>query len=252
MVERDALVAALDSKLESALFQDYGPNGLQIEGSAEVTSIITGVTASEALLREAVRRGAQMVVVHHGLYWGHTSPVLRGGLLKRVRVCLESNLSLVAYHLPMDRHEELGNNAPALKELGATDLEPFAAVKGAKIGWMGRFKEPLGRDEFLRRVQSLYGSKPTMFLHGPAEVRTVGIVSGAGQGELMTAVNEHLDAFITGEISEHNLHTAKEEGIHHISVGHHASERMGPSCIAAWLARNFAVQAAFVDLPNPA
>lgn len=252
MPERDAIVAALDQTLESALFQDYGPNGLQVEGAAEVTNIITGVTASEALLCEAVRRGAQMVVVHHGIFWGHQSPVLRGSLLKRVRVCLEANMNLVAYHLPMDRHVEIGNNAPALKELGATDLEPFAAVKGMKIGWKGRFKEPLSRDEFLRRVQALFGGKPTMFLHGPAEIRSVGFVSGAGQGELSTAVNERLDAFITGEISEYNLHIAKEEGIHHISVGHHASERMGPTCIAAWLSRNFPVQAAFVDIPNPA
>lgn len=252
MAERDAIVAALDTVLESALIQDYGPNGLQVEGAADVRHVVTGVTASEALLREAVQRGAQMVVVHHGIFWGHQSPVLRGSLLKRVRLCIEHGLSLVAYHLPLDRHRELGNNAPTLKELGATELEPFAACKGTKVGWKGRFQPPIPREEFLRRVRTHFGGQPTQFLYGPEQIGTLGMVSGAGQGELNTAVQEKLDAFLTGEISEYNMHLAREEGIHHISVGHHASERMGPSCLAAWLSRQFDIQAEFLDLPNPA
>jgi dinuclear metal center YbgI/SA1388 family protein len=252
VTQRDEILAALDRAFEPALVPDWCPNGLQVEGAEEVQHIVTGVTASEALLKEAVRRGAQMVLVHHGIFWDGASRVLRGSLLKRVRVCLEGRLNLVAYHLPMDRQQEIGNNAPALKEMGATELEPFAAVKGVKIGWKGRFREPIGFAELQRRIQALYGQRITVFQHGPAQVRTLGLVSGAGQGDVVHAAAEKLDAFITGEISEYSMHLAREEGLHHFSVGHHASERMGPMCTAAWLARQFPVQAEFVDLPNPA
>lgn len=252
MARRDDMVTALDRVFEPGLIADWCPNGLQVEGVEDVQHVITGVSASEALLKEAVRRGAQLVLVHHGIFWKDASPVLRGSLLKRVKVCLENGLNLVAYHLPMDRQPEIGNNAPALKELGAADLEPFAAVKGVKVGWKGRFREPMSFAELQRRVQGLYGNRITVFQHGPAEVRSIGIVSGAGQSDAVNAVSERLDAFITGEVSEYNMHIAREEGLHHFSVGHHASERMGPMCTAAWIARNFPVQAEFVDLPNPA
>lgn len=252
MIQRDLLVESLNRYLEIDGVQDWCPNGLQVEGSSEVHRVVTGVTASEALIHAAAKAGAQLVLVHHGILWNGQSHVLRGSLLKRVRALLDAQLSLVAYHLPLDRHPDVGNNAPALRELGVRELEPFAPCKGVLAGWKGRFETPISADELLRRLQSVYGVKPLAFLHGPDEIRTIGLVSGAAQGELTTAVNERLDAFITGEVSEFNFHLAQEERIHHVSVGHHASERIGPRCLAAYLARAFPVEAAFIDIPNPA
>lgn len=252
MIPRDELIRRLDTYLEIADVADWCPNGLQVEGAAEVHRVVTGVTASEALIQAAVQVNAQMIVVHHGIFWNHQSPVLRGSLLKRVRALLDARITLLAYHLPLDRHPETGNNAPALREMGVRDLEPFAACKGTRIGWKGRFTQPVAPEELLRIVQRVYGVKPAAaFLHGPPGIRSVGLVSGAAQGELATAVAERLDAFITGEVSEYNFHLAKEEGIHFLALGHHASERMGPTCLAAWLARTLPIQAEFIDIPNP-
>jgi dinuclear metal center YbgI/SA1388 family protein len=252
MAPRDTLIRELDTLLDIAAGEDYGPNGLQVEGVEEVSRVITGVTASLALIEEARARSAQMLVVHHGIFWNHQSPVLRGSLLRRVRAILEGGISLLAYHLPLDRHPEVGNNAPALRALGAEGLLPFARAKGASVGWKGCFRTPISPRELLERIQRVYGvSEPVAFLEGPGEIRTVGLVSGAAQGELTTAIAEGLDAFLTGEVSEYNFHLAKEERIHHISLGHHASERIGPRNLAAWISERFPVDAEFVDVPNP-
>ncbi len=251
MPARDEIVRHLDLLLGAAEVADYCPNGVQVEGGADVGRIVTGVTACAELIRLAAARGAQMLVVHHGIFWNHQPPVLRGALLGRVRALLDAGITLLAYHLPLDRHPDVGNNAPALRELGATDLEPFASCKGTTIGWKGRFAEPIAPDELLRRVGAVYGPPAHAFLDGPARIATIGLVSGAAQGEAQTAVAAGLDAFVTGEVSEYNFHLAREEGIHHVSVGHHASERIGPRRLADHLRRTFAVAAEFVDVPNP-
>jgi len=251
MPARDLILSHLEALLPSGQINDYGPNGLQVEGAAEVRRVVTGVTACLELIQAAAGRGAQMLVVHHGIIWDHERGVLKGHFKKRVQALLEADMTLLAYHLPLDRHLELGNNAPALRALGAGDLEPFAEHRGVKIGWKGCFEEPLQKDEFLARVEAFYGQKPRAFLHGPELVASVGCVSGAAQGDLATAVEEGLDAFITGEVSEYNPHVAREEGIHHLSVGHHASERVGPRLLARYLADTFDLEVDFVDIPNP-
>jgi dinuclear metal center YbgI/SA1388 family protein len=252
MILRDDLVRHLDQLLEVSLFEDACPNGLQVEGRAEVRKVVTGVTSSLALIEEAVRRKADAIVVHHGIFWSGASPVLRGSMKKRVRALLQADLNLLAYHLPLDRHPEVGNNAPALRALGGVDLEPFAKYGGQLIGWRGRLATPVAATEFLARVEAFYGAKATAFLAGPATVRTVGVVSGAAQKDATRAVAAGLDCFITGEISEPNLHIAEEEGLNHISIGHHASERVGARELAAYLAKAFGIEAEFVDVPNPA
>jgi dinuclear metal center YbgI/SA1388 family protein len=252
MISRDELVRHLDTLLEIDLFQDACPNGLQVEGRAEVGKVVTGVTSSLALIEEAVRRRADAIVVHHGIFWNGASPVLRGSMKKRVRALLGADLNLLAYHLPLDRHAEVGNNAPALRALGGIDLEPFGVWGGQPIGWRGKLAEPVAAKEFLARVEKYYDAKATAFLAGPVTIRTVGIVSGAAQKDASKAVLAGLDCFITGEISEPNLHIAKEEGLNHVSVGHHASERVGPRALAAYLSRTFGIEAEFVDVPNPA
>jgi dinuclear metal center YbgI/SA1388 family protein len=252
MVGRDELVRHLDTLLEIDLFQDACPNGLQVEGRAEVRKIVTGVTSSLALIDEAIRRRADAIVVHHGIFWSGASPVLKGSMKKRVRALLSADLNLLAYHLPLDRHAELGNNAPALRALGGVDLAPFGVYGGQPIGWRGTLAAPVPAQEFLARVEKYYGAKATAFLAGPATIRTVGIVSGAAQKDASKAAAAGLDCFITGEISEPNLHIAQEEGLNHVSIGHHASERVGPRELAGYLARTFQVEAEFVDVPNPA
>jgi dinuclear metal center YbgI/SA1388 family protein len=251
-ISRDELVRHLDTLLEISLFEDYCPNGLQVEGRSEIRRVVTGVTSSLALIEEAIRRKADAVVVHHGIFWSGASPVLRGSMKKRVRALLEADLNLIAYHLPLDRHAEVGNNAPALRALGGVDLEPFSSHGGQPIGWCARLASPASAREFLARVESFYAAKATAFLAGPATVRTVGIVSGASQKDATRAVAAGLDCFITGEISEPNLHIAQEEGLNHISIGHHASERVGARELAAYLAKTFGLEAEFVDVPNPA
>ncbi len=249
---RDEVIEHLDRIYESQLVQDYGPNGLQVEGRADVQRIATGVTASLEFLTAARDFGADLAIVHHGIFWNGASPVLRGSLGKRVRLLLESGMTLLAYHLPMDRHAEVGNNAPALRAWGVTDLLPFAVAKGVSVGWRGRFETPLPVDDVVARIRKYYDAEPLSFLHGPPVVRTIGLVSGAAQGEIHAAIAAKLDLFVTGEVSEYNLHLAKEEGIHHLSVGHHASERVGPRALAAYCARTFGIPAAFLDFPNPA
>ena len=252
MIQRDVLVQRLDELLETEDVSDWGPNGLQVEGAASVSRVVTGVTASLALIEAARERGAQAVVVHHGIFWNHQSPVLVGSHLRRVRALLDGGITLCGYHLPLDRHPSVGNNAPVLRELGCEDLEPFAWAKGVSVGWKGRFPSPVEAPAFLQRLRDVYGvDSPVAFMDGPAQVSTVGLVSGAAQGELGTAVGEGLDAFVTGEVSEYNFHLAREEGIHHVSVGHHASERIGPRCLARWINDNLDVEAEFVDIPNP-
>jgi dinuclear metal center YbgI/SA1388 family protein len=252
VVSRAALRARLEALLESALFVDYGPNGLQVEGRDEIRRVTTGVTASLALLEAAAARRSDAVVVHHGIFWDGASPVLCGAHKRRVETLFAAGMSLFAYHLPLDAHPEVGNNAPALRELGVGDLAPFAPHKGRAVGWRGRLPEPVPAAEFAARVAAYYGSQPIAFLHGPPRISTVGLVSGAAQGDARQAVAAGLDCFITGEISEYNQHLAVEERIHHLSVGHHASERVGPRLLARWLREHCGLDAEFVDVPNPA
>jgi len=251
MIPRDGLVKHLNAFLEVEDVADYGPNGLQVEGTPEVGKIVTGVTASLAFIEKAVAAGAHAAIVHHGIFWDNLPVVLKGHLKKRVQALLDAQLNLIAYHLPLDRHAEVGNSAPALRDLGVLDLEPFARHRGIPVGWKGRFAEPLTPSDLLERVRAYYGTEPVAFMEGPEKVSTIGLVSGAAQSDLNTAVNEELDVFITGEVSEFNPHVALEEGIHHLSVGHHASERTGPRKLAEHLATRFDVDVEFLDVPNP-
>jgi dinuclear metal center YbgI/SA1388 family protein len=251
-MDRNDFVRRLNDLLQPGLFSDYGPNGVQVEGGPVVSRVVAGVTASRALIDEAIAKKADAIVVHHGIFWDGASPVLRGALRGRVKALLDANVTLLAYHLPLDAHPDVGNNAPALRDLGLVDLAPFAEHKGKAVGWRGRLPTPERAEAFAARVGAYYGARPIAFLHGKPEISTVGLVSGAAQGDANKAVAAGLDAFITGEISEYNLHVAKEEGIHHFSVGHHRSERVGPRLLAEWIRSTLGLDATFVDLPNPA
>lgn len=251
-ISRDALVAELDALLDVEAFSDYCPNGLQVEGKTRIRKVATAVTASLAAIELAAEAKADALIVHHGIFWNHQTPLLRGSHLKRVKALLKAKLNLLAYHLPLDHHAEVGNNAPALRDLGVGELVPFAKSRGSYVGWRGVVEGGVAFEDFLSRCEDYYQTKALAFRGGAQRVQRVGIVSGAGQGELETAVREGLDVFLTGEVSEYNFHLAMEEGIHHLSLGHHATERVGPRKLLAHLQERHGLDGVFLDVPNPA
>ncbi len=252
MARRDEILHHLAEYLDVARFADASPKGLQVEGREEVQRIVTGVSANLGLFEKAVAAGADMILVHHGLFWKSEGPVVVAGpLARRLRTLLASGITLAGYHLPLDAHAEVGNNALALRALGATDLEPWGKVEGEFIGWRGRFTEPVPAAEFLARVGRTFERDPLAFAHGPPRVATVAVVSGAGQSFARQAAADGLHAFVTGEVSEWNMSHAAEHGYHFASAGHHATERLGIRALGEHVARRFGVEHAFIDVPNP-
>jgi dinuclear metal center YbgI/SA1388 family protein len=250
-VTRDALVGYLDGLLAVAGAHDYGPNGLQVEGRAEIRRIVSGVSACEELLVAARARGADAVLVHHGLFWSFVPATLVGYRYRRVRELIAGEMSLLAYHLPLDSHAELGNNALAARALGLYRLAPFGRHEGQDIGWRGIYPEPLAVEELVGRCRDLYLQEPLLLGGGPPRVASVGIVSGGAQRELYQAIEAGLDAYITGEASEWVLHTARENGIWYLACGHYATERLGIRALGEHVAARFGIAHEFVDIPNP-
>jgi dinuclear metal center YbgI/SA1388 family protein len=246
VVARDRIVAYLDQLLEPASYEDSCPQGLQVEGTPHVNKIVTGVSASLELFRQAEAKQADMVIVHHGLFWDQDSRTVRGFLKKRLAVLLANDISLVAYHLPLDGHPGFGNNALAARALGLMCLERFATV-----GHWGRYSEPLDVRVLFNKVKILYESNPLIFDYGPPSVEAVGIVSGGGARHLREAIDLDLHCFITGEPVEAAMHLAKESRIHFVAAGHYATERLGIKVLGEQIAQEFGVEVEFVDLPNP-
>jgi dinuclear metal center YbgI/SA1388 family protein len=248
--KRDEILAYLRDYLSVADFRDYGPQGLQVEGNAEVRVVASGVSGSAALFEEAARAGAEMVVVHHGIFWDNESRVIKGGLKRRLELLLENGITLAAYHLCLDAHPEIGNNFLAARALGLRDIRPWAEYNGRPIGFRGEWSG-LPVDEAVRRVNELYGSNALAFTHGPETVRTAGIISGGAQGEVRRAIEEGLDLFVTGEASEFVMNTAREGGIHFLAAGHYNTETLGIRAVGDHLAERFGVEHLFIDIPNP-
>ena len=251
MTRRDELIAFLDDLLESPGRADYGPNGLQVPGAPEVDRIVTGVSAHRELFERAAAAGAQFVLCHHGIFWGDSAGPVTEQLKARLKLLFEHDMSLAAYHLPLDAHPEVGNNALICAGLGLERAEPLGEAKGAPIGWVGTASEPLTLAELVDRSSALFGSAPLVFDSGPAEVRRVGIVSGGGSSSLAEAISRDLDAFITGEPTEHVMADAREGGIHFLAGGHYASETFGVRRLGELLAEKFGVTHTFVEVPNP-
>jgi dinuclear metal center YbgI/SA1388 family protein len=225
---------------------------LQVEGRAEVRRIATGVSACDELFRRAIEFEADTVLVHHGLLWRSDGNAPITGLrFRRLRTLIRAELSLLAYHLPLDAHPTLGNNALAAQLLGLEQLEPFGRHEGAAIGLRGRFAAPITADALRRRVEDVFGQPPLWFAEGPDPVSTLGLVSGAAQREFHQAIDLGLDAYLTGEASEWVQNVAREARVHYFAAGHHATERFGIRALGEHLARHFGVEATFVDVPNP-
>jgi dinuclear metal center YbgI/SA1388 family protein len=250
-VRRPDLVAYLDRYLDSDAGRDYGPNGLQVQGREEIRKLATGVSAGRELFERAAAAGADAVLVHHGIFWDFTSPLLVGFHYERVAALLRHDLSLLAYHLPLDRHPEVGNNALACRALGLERLEPFGIHEGLPVGFRGRFPAPVPVAELTGRCARVFGQQPLAFTGGPPTVVSLGMVSGGAQRELYQAIAAGLDAYVTGEASEWVMNVAREAGIHYLACGHYATERLGVRALGEHLAEKFGIEVEFIDLPNP-
>ncbi len=250
-VDRDQLVAYLDALLGSATGTDYCPNGLQVEGRRRIRRLVSAVSACHELFVRAEEAQAEAILVHHGLFWQGAPRQLTGIQYQRVAQLIRSRANLIAYHLPLDRHPTYGNNAVAAQQLGLSQLEPFGEHAGQHLGYAGRFAEPLPASEFVVRCQAVFNQEPLVFAHGPARISSVGIISGAAQAEVHTAIAAGLDAFITGEATEWVMNVAKEAGIHYLSCGHYATERLGVRALGDHLAQEFDLDVEFIDIPNP-
>jgi dinuclear metal center YbgI/SA1388 family protein len=246
------LLAFLDELLEPAAFSDYGPNGLQVPGPDEVRTVVTGVSASAELFERAAEHGADLVLVHHGLFWTGAPLALTPSSKRRLQLLFDHDMALAAYHLPLDGHPEVGNNALLAAGLGCVSQEPFALHRGRPIGVAARFEgDGIAAGELTERVHDLTGREPLAFLDGPDRVRSIAIVSGAGSDYLADAVAAGYDAFLTGEPAERVMTHAREEGIHFVAAGHYATETFGVRRLGDLLADEFGVAHKFVAVPNP-
>lgn len=246
----------IDEKLNSRAVSDYAPNGLQVEGKRRIQRIITGVTASLPLIEKAIEKKADALLVHHGYFWKSESPCIRGMKGERIKQLLINEINLFGYHLPLDMHPELGNNAQLAQKLGVTNLRGLEEQSNS-IPVYGELAVPISAEALAARIEKVLNRKPLFcgdFIarYPQKPIKTVAICTGGGQGYIDLAAAEGIDAFISGEISEQTTHSAREQGIYFFAAGHHATERDGVKALGEWLAENYDLDVEFVDIDNPA
>lgn len=241
----------LERLLQPGRFQDYGPNGLQVPGKEEVATVASGVSAHAELFELAAAERADLVLVHHGLFWGSGPGPIDAALKRRLKLLFDSDMSLVAYHLPLDAHPQLGNNALLARGLGARELEPFARHRGEPIGCIARLPAPVPARELFERVARLTDREPLLFECGPEQVERVAIVSGAGGDYIAEALAAGAQAFLTGEPAERDMAQAREGAIHYIAAGHYATETFGVRALGEHLAERFGLRHVFLGVTNP-
>jgi dinuclear metal center YbgI/SA1388 family protein len=251
MAERDEIIAFLDELLEIGAFTDYGPNGLQVPGADEVSLVMSGVSAQRELFERAAADGAQLVLCHHGLFWDFHPRTIGPAMKQRLRILFDAEISLAGYHLPLDAHPEVGNNALICAALGLERAEPFGEHSGRTVGFVGRSAEGIPFAQLRARCAEAFGQEPFVFDSGPEPVHSVGIVSGGADSVLGEAIALGLDAFLTGEAAEHVMADAREGGVHYIAAGHYATERFGVQRLGELVAERFGVEHRFVEIPNP-
>ena len=232
-------------------FNDYCPNGLQVEGRPSVSRLATGVTASQALIDEAVSWGADAILVHHGYFWKGEDPTITGIKRRRLATLLRSEVSLLAYHLPLDAHPEMGNNACLGRLMGIVEQEPLEPGVPDGVGCVGLLDQPISAAEMVQRLAQITGRRPLHIDAGAEPVRRIAWCTGAAQGYIDAAVAAGADMFVTGEVSEQTVHIAREQGIHFVAAGHHATERYGVQALGEHLATNFGLEHRFIDIDNP-
>jgi dinuclear metal center YbgI/SA1388 family protein len=246
MAARDEIVAFASELLDLGSYSDYGPMGLQVVGAPEVAKIACGVSASRELFERAAGAGAQLVLVHHGLFWERDPREIGPLMRERLRALFNHDLNLAAYHLALDAHPELGNNALLARELGVEPAERFT-----EWGFGGPLDEPLAIDAFSERVHERVGRMPLVFAYGPETIERVAVLTGGAARHLADAISGGYDCFLTGEAAEPTKHAAKEARIHFVAAGHYATETLGVRALSARLAEEFGLEWEFIDLPNP-
>jgi len=248
-VLREDLRAYLDSLLEAARFRDYCPNGLQVEGAEDIRRVVCGVTASQALIDVAVERGADALMVHHGWFWKAEDGRVTGFRKRRMARLLAHDINLFAYHLPLDAHPALGNNAQLARQFGWAVDGRFGEQE---IGFVGTPPTPLAAADLAQQMERILGRPPLLVGDPAREVRRIAWCSGGAQGYFEDALATGADVFVSGEISEQTVHLARETGMAYIAAGHHATERFGVKALAGHLAQEFGIACEFVDIDNPA
>lgn len=251
MAKRQDIDACLHALLSVDQFKDYGPNGLQVQGREEVGVLVSGVTASLALIDAAIAHGAHAIIVHHGLFWRGQDGRLTGWLAQRVRRLMAHDVNLFAYHLPLDAHVELGNNAQLGLVLGLTGEPSFG---DQSLGWLGAWADGTTQTvpALMARMASVLGREPLCVEGDGRPIKRVAWCTGGAQGYFDAAIQAGADLFITGEISEPQAHLARESGVAFVACGHHATERGGVQAVAAHVANRFGLQHRFIDIDNPA
>lgn len=247
---RDQLETFLNDYLSANEFTDLCPNGLQVNGTEKISKLITGVSASVALFEKAISEKADAIIVHHGIIWNFERPLYKGGYRERIKLLLTNNINLFAYHLPLDAHPQIGNNIRLCNALQLKEIKPFGDDKGQYIGMQGTLA-PTASHEFFDQLKNIVERDLTIFPYGPEKISSVGIISGGAQKYIAQAVAEGLDAFITGEVSEHIMHYAREEQIHFIAAGHYTTEKFGIIALGDLIAEKFKIEVKFIDIPNP-
>lgn len=245
------VLSLLEGTLEPVRFQDYCPNGLQVEGAPHIRRIVTGVTASAALIDAAIARRADAVLVHHGYFWKGEDPRIMGMKRTRLNKLLAHDISLIAYHLPLDAHPELGNNAQLAALLGLTIDGGLEPGNPKSLGNTATLATPVSAESFALHIEKMLGRTPQVIAGGPVEIRRIGWCTGAAQDYIDKAIALGLDAYLSGEISEPTVHAAREAGIHYFACGHHATERYGIKALGEFVQAQLGVAVEFVDIDNP-
>jgi dinuclear metal center YbgI/SA1388 family protein len=251
LADRDEILAYASELLDLDAYPDYGPMGLQVAGAREVERLACGVSSSLELFERTAAAGAQMLLVHHGLLWDRDPRVIDDASRRRLKTLFDAEITLAAYHLALDAHPEVGNNALICEALGLERGEPFGAHRGRPVGFVGRSEDGIAFAELRSRCEAAFGQDPFAWETGPELVHSVGIVSGAAASSFGEAIALGLDAFLTGEPAEHVMADARESRTHFIAAGHYATETVGVRRLGELLAERFGLEHHFIEAPNP-
>lgn len=252
MMTREQLAAFLQQTLQSDKIKDYCPNGIQVEGKNEIRRIVTGVTASQALIDAAISQQADAIIVHHGYFWKSEAPQITGMKKRRLQALLQHDISLFAYHLPLDVHPKLGNNAQLGILLQAKHIQPVPTAEPTGVLMLGHFNAAQSLTQVAHLLEQQLHRNVLQHDAGIGDITTVAWCSGGGQGYIEQAAAAGAQLFITGEVSEQTIHISREMGIHFIAAGHHATERYGIKALGEYIAQQCDVEVQFIDIDNPA